>query len=133
MWHKSRFTVKPNIRKRIEVVITVSTRKIVILVIAYLPKTLDLLRLFAIRDAVNPKCISQFSRSFLIKPLDHKSHNFIRRVVRVVEGAALEMLCSRKEPRVRIPDSPPQALKIKYFQGHFSLLGKFITPQERFQ
>ena len=31
----------------------------------------------------------------------------IWRVVRVVEGAALEMLCSQKEPRVRIPNSPP--------------------------
>lgn len=29
------------------------------------------------------------------------------RVVRVVEGAALEMLCPQKGPRVRIPDSPP--------------------------
>ena len=30
------------------------------------------------------------------------------RVVRVVEGAALEMLCSpSREPRVRIPNSPP--------------------------
>ena len=29
-----------------------------------------------------------------------------RRVVRVVEGAALEMLCT-KVPRVRIPNSPP--------------------------
>lgn len=25
----------------------------------------------------------------------------------MVEGAALEMLCSQKEPRVRIPNSPP--------------------------
>ena len=29
------------------------------------------------------------------------------RVVRVVEGAALEMLCPQKGPRVRIPNSPP--------------------------
>ena len=33
----------------------------------------------------------------------------IWRVVRVVEGAALEMLCSQKEPRVRIPNSPPKS------------------------
>ena len=33
----------------------------------------------------------------------------IWRVVRVVEGAALEMLCCRKEPRVRIPNSPPKS------------------------
>ena len=33
----------------------------------------------------------------------------IWRVVRVVEGAALEMLCSQKEPRVRIPNSPPRS------------------------
>ena len=26
----------------------------------------------------------------------------------MVEGAALEMLCSQKEPRVRIPNSPPK-------------------------
>ena len=32
---------------------------------------------------------------------------YTRRVVREVEGAALEMLCSQKEPRVRIPNSPP--------------------------
>ena len=34
----------------------------------------------------------------------------IWRVVREVEGAALEMLCSRKEPWVRIPDSPPKIM-----------------------
>ena len=33
--------------------------------------------------------------------------SIIRRVVRVVEGAALEMLCTQV-PRVRIPDSPPE-------------------------
>lgn len=27
----------------------------------------------------------------------------------MVEGAALEMLCSQKEPRVRIPNSPPKS------------------------
>ena len=29
------------------------------------------------------------------------------RVVRVVEGAALEMLCGVDSPRVRIPNPPP--------------------------
>ena len=33
---------------------------------------------------------------------------FQGRVVREVEGATLEMSCSQKEPRVRIPNSPPQ-------------------------
>ena len=45
--------------------------------------------------------------------------NFIRRVVRVVEGAALEMLCT-KVPRVRIPNSPPKASRLTCF-FHFSL------------
>ena len=37
----------------------------------------------------------------------HKSNFNIWRVVRVVEGAALEMLCTQV-PRVRIPNSPPK-------------------------
>ncbi len=36
------------------------------------------------------------------------------RVVRVVEGAALEMLCPQKGPRVRIPNSPPNFSLAKY-------------------
>ena len=39
----------------------------------------------------------------------HKMNLTVWRVVRVVEGAALEMLCT-KVPRVRIPNSPPKAV-----------------------
>lgn len=37
----------------------------------------------------------------------------------MVEGAALEMLCSQKEPRVRIPNSPPKSPVNKRFSGLF--------------
>ena len=48
------------------------------------------------------------SKSFL----NEKNYSLedTRRVVREVEGASLEMMCSLKEPRVRIPNSPPQSL-----------------------
>ena len=49
-------------------------------------------------------------------------YNSIWRVVREVEGASLEMMCSQKEPRVRIPNPPPQALKLP-LQGFFFLSG----------
>ena len=39
----------------------------------------------------------------------------------MVEGAALEMLCSQKEPRVRIPNSPPKKPEKSRFFG-FSFL-----------
>ncbi len=37
----------------------------------------------------------------------------------MVEGAALEMLCSQKEPRVRIPNSPPKSPVNQGFSGLF--------------
>ena len=37
----------------------------------------------------------------------------------MVEGAALEMLCSQKEPRVRIPNSPPKKSEKSRFFGLF--------------
>ena len=40
----------------------------------------------------------------------------------MVEGAALEMLCSQKEPRVRIPNSPPKSPVNQGFSGLFFLL-----------
>ena len=47
----------------------------------------------------------------------------------MVEGAALEMLCSQKEPRVRIPNSPPKSPVNKRFSGlfFFALLLKIGT------
>ena len=39
----------------------------------------------------------------------------------MVEGAALEMLCSQKEPRVRIPNSPPKKPEKSRFFGLFFL------------
>ena len=53
--------------------------------------------------------------------------NNTRRVVRVVEGAALEMLCSLKEPRVRIPNSPPKS------PVTMRVSGLFPFPAKRFQ
>ena len=46
----------------------------------------------------------------------------IRRVVRVVEGAALEMLCTQV-PRVRIPNSPPKKKHHRQVVLLFSLQG----------
>ena len=50
-----------------------------------------------------------FFPSVLSKSFGRNAGLHTRRVVRVVEGAALEMLCSQKEPRVRIPNSPPKS------------------------
>ena len=47
----------------------------------------------------------------------------------MVEGAALEMLCSQKEPRVRIPNSPPKKPEKSRFFGllFFALLLKICS------
>ena len=59
---------------------------------------------------------SGFSQNFRL--------NNTRRVVRVVEGAALEMLCSLKEPRVRIPNSPPKSPVTMRVSGLFPFPAK---------
>lgn len=40
----------------------------------------------------------------------------------MVEGAALEMLCSQKEPRVRIPNSPPRKTVVHDTMGYRTIL-----------
>ena len=75
------------------------TRKQTALVTVYFPKPLHRLAF----TEFDPRQRKQAVYSFLSKFRNSK----IWRVVRVVEGAALEMLCSQKEPRVRIPNSPP--------------------------
>ena len=50
----------------------------------------------------------------------------LRRVVREVEGATLEMSCSQKEPRVRIPNSPP---KTQSYQGFCPYDWAFLFSQ----
>ena len=52
----------------------------------------------------------------------------IWRVVRVVEGAALEMLCSQKEPRVRIPNSPPKSPVTMRVCWTFIFFSKWFVP-----
>ena len=53
--------------------------------------------------------------------------NNTRRVVRVVEGAALEMLCSLKEPRVRIPNSPPSSRRVLVTRRIFMRKSGFVV------
>ena len=58
----------------------------------------------------------------------------IWRVVRVVEGAALEMLCSQKEPRVRIPNFSffLQVVCARHFLQGRTAKHRYFLPCNRF-